>query len=67
MGTIKRVNFDTKGIEREEFQDKDIENLFNKKTQQRLSRSRERNAPADMRHLDHQSSKVSKELHHVTL
>lgn len=31
MGTIKRVNFDIMGIEREEFQDKDIENLFNKK------------------------------------
>lgn len=31
IGTIKKVNFDTKGIEREEFQDKDIENLFNKK------------------------------------
>lgn len=55
MGTIKRVNFDIMGIEREEFQDKDIENLFNKKKkpQQILSRSRERNAPADMRHLEH--------------
>lgn len=68
MGTIKRVNFDIMGIEREEFQDKDIENLFNKKKpQQILSRSRERNAPADMRHLEHRSSKARKELHYVTL
>lgn len=35
MGTIKRVNFDIMGIEREEFQDKDIENLFNKKKHSR--------------------------------
>lgn len=29
IGTIKRENFDTMGIEKKDFQDKGIENVFN--------------------------------------